>query len=207
MIWSVIVGAAGDRYRQAESAVVGQHQQVSARLGRRVGAGGVNGRFLGEEQVGTVQRQVAVNLIGRYLMIAPDTVFTAGVHENLRTQNVGAQKNAGVLDGAVHVAFGGEVDDDVRLFLLEQLVYSLTVADVGLDETEVRIIHHGGEGGEIARVGQLVQTHDAVIGIVLQLIKDEVGADESGATGHDNSHGEDLLTASDLSVDEVAVAA
>ena len=105
------------------------------------------------------------------------------------------------------MAFGGEVDDDVRLFLLEQLVYSLTVADVGLDETEVRIIHHGGEGGEIARVGQLVQTHDAVIGIVLQLIKDEVGADESGATGHDNSHGEDLLTASDLSVDEVAVAA
>ena len=53
MIWSVIVGAAGDRYRQAESAVVGQHQQVSARLGRRVGAGGVNGRFLGEEQVDT----------------------------------------------------------------------------------------------------------------------------------------------------------
>ena len=126
MIGPIVVGATRDGYRQAEGAVIGQHQQIGACLGRRVGAGGVDGCFLSEEQVGTVQRQVAVNLVGRNLVVAPDAVFAAGVHEHLRAQNIGAQKYTGVLDGAIHVALGGEIDDDVRLFLLEQPVYGLT---------------------------------------------------------------------------------
>lgn len=149
----------------------------------------MDGCFLGEEQVRTVQRQVAVNLVGRYLVIAPDTVFAAGVHEHLRAQDVGAQEYAGVLNGAVHVALGGKVNDDVWLFFFKQPVHGFAVADVGLDETEVRFIHHGGEGGEIARVGQLVQTHDTVARMMLQLIKDEVGSDKSGTAGYDDRHG------------------
>ena len=64
MIRAVVVRAARDRHRHAERAVVRLHEQVSTCLARRVRAGGVNRCFLGEKQVGTVKRQVAVHLVG-----------------------------------------------------------------------------------------------------------------------------------------------
>lgn len=69
---------------------------------------------LGEEQVGTVERQIAVNLVGRYLMIALDAVLAAGVHQRRRAHDVGLKEDARVLDGAVHVALRRKVRDNVR---------------------------------------------------------------------------------------------
>ena len=188
VIRAVVVRAAGDGHRQSEGPVIGQHQQVRARLGGRVGAGGVDRRLLGKEQVGSVQRQVAVDLVGGDLVIAGDAVLAAGVHQRGRADDVGLEEDARVLDGAVHVALRREVDDDVGMLLFKELVYALAVADVQLHKAEVRVVHHGGEGREVARVGQLVQADDPIVRIRVQHVEYEVGTDESGAAGNDDRH-------------------
>ena len=189
VVGAVVIGAAGDADREAVGAVVGQDQQVRRGFGGGVGAGGVDGRLLGEEEIGPVQGQVAVDLVRGDLVIARDAEGAAGVHQDGGADDVGLKEDGRVLDAAVHVALGGEVHHDVRVLLAEDAVYGLAVADIDLAEAEVRLLHDGGKGGEVARVGQLVQADDAVLRVLCQLIKDEVGADEAGPAGDDNGHG------------------
>ena len=73
-------------------------------------------------------------------MIALHAVLAAGVHHGRRTDDVRLQEDAGILDGAVDMALGGEVHHDVGVLLGEELVHALAVADVNLDEAEVGVI-------------------------------------------------------------------
>ena len=69
LVGPVVVGAVADRGLHAEAAHPGPHQQVGARLGRRVGAGRVVRRVLGE--LGrVVQFEVAVDLVGGDVVVA-----------------------------------------------------------------------------------------------------------------------------------------
>ena len=145
-------------------------------------------RLLGKEQVGPVQGQVAVHLVGGHLMIALDAVFAAGVHHGGGADDVGLQKHTGVLDGAVHMALGGEVHHHVGVLLLKQLVNGLPVADIRLHEAEVGVVHHRSQGGQVSGIGQLVQAYDAVIGMLLEHMEHKVAADKAGAAGNDNGH-------------------
>ena len=54
VIGPVVVGAAADGNRQTIGPVIRLHQQVGGSLGAGVGAGGVDRRLLGKEQVGPV---------------------------------------------------------------------------------------------------------------------------------------------------------
>ena len=131
-------------------------------------------RLLSEEQVGPVQRQVAVNLVGGDLVVALYAVFPAGVHQHRGADDVGLQEDARVLDAAIHMTLRREVYDDVGVLLLEQPVHALPVADVQLHEPKVRVVHHRGEGEQISRVCQLVHTDDPVIRIIFQHVENEV---------------------------------
>src|SRR5699024_1425658 len=102
MVGTIVVGAAADGYRQSVGSVVSQHQQVGSGLGRAVGAAGMDGSLLREEQIRAVQRQVAVHLIGGNLVISLDAVFAAGVHQHGSTLDVGVQKYLRIFDGTVH---------------------------------------------------------------------------------------------------------
>ena len=86
------------------------------------------------------------------------------------------------------MALGGEIHHHVRVFFLKELVHALPVADVQLHEAEVGVIHDRGEGGQVARVGQLVQTHDAVVRVLAQHMEDKIASDKSGAAGNDDGH-------------------
>ena len=189
MIGAVVVAATADGHRQAEGAVVRQHQQIGAGLGGAVGAAGVDGRLLGKEQIGPVQRQIAVYLVGGYLMVAGDAVFAAGVHHGLGAQNVGLEEYARILDAAVHMALRRKVDHDIGVLLLKQPEHRFPIADIGLDEPEIGLVHHALQRGEVARVGQFVQADDAVIRMGIQHMENEVAADKPGAAGNDNGHG------------------
>ena len=52
----------------------------------------MDGRFFCKEKIGTIQRKVAVDLIGGDLVIALYTELTAGVHHHLGAQDVGLEK-------------------------------------------------------------------------------------------------------------------
>jgi len=79
---------------RAQASTIKSAEALLAEYGLEAWMGGI----LGEEQIGTVKRQIAVNLVGGYLMKAPGTVFAACIHQPLRAHNVGLHKNAGVYD-------------------------------------------------------------------------------------------------------------
>ena len=86
------------------------------------------------------------------------------------------------------MALRREVDHRVRPLLGEQAVHRLPVADVRLYEAEIGPPQHRGQLSEVPRVGQLVQTHHPVPRMGLQPVKDEVRADEPGASGDQDRH-------------------
>ena len=87
----------------------------------------------------------------------------AGVHKDLRAENIRAQKYAGVGDRTVNMTFRGKIDDSVGFFLLENAVYRFTVADIRLNETEIFIVHKRRERLQIAAVGQLIKADNAPV--------------------------------------------
>ena len=123
-------------------------------------------------------------------MIALDAVLTAGIHQDRGADDVGLKKDGGILNAAVHVAFGCEVHDDVGLFLFKDAVNRLAVADVRLAETEVFFLEHGGQGREVARVSQFVNADNTVLGVFIHQVEDKVAANKAGAAGYDDGHGE-----------------
>ena len=148
----------------------------------------MDGRLLGEEEVGTIQGQVTVDLVCGDLVITLGAVLAAGVHHHLGAQDVGLQEDLRGLDGAVHVGLGSEVHHRVRLLLLEDLIDGVPVTDVHLIEGKVGVLQRLLQRGEVARIGQGVQTDDPILGMVFQLKVDEVRTDEAGAAGQKNGH-------------------
>ena len=188
MVRTVVVGAARDGHRQSVGAVIRHDQQIRRRLGRRIRTARVDRRLLREEQIRPVERQIAVDLVGRDLMIPPDAVLAAGVHQHGGADDVGLQKDLGVFNRAVDMALGGEIHHDIRMLLLEQAVHARSVADIRLDKPELRMRHHRRERAQIARIRQLVQTDHAVLRMVLQQIVYKIASNKSGAAGHNNCH-------------------
>ena len=121
-------------------------------------------------------------------MVTLNTVFPAGVQHDLRTQNVGLQEDLRVLDGAVHVALGGEVHHHVGMLLLKQIVDGLAVTDIRLHETEVGLIHDALQRRQVTGIGQLVHADNPILRVLVQHIENEVAADKPGTAGDDNGH-------------------
>ena len=180
LIRPIVIRAARDRDRQTVGASVRAHEQVSRGLRAAVG--------LGEQQLRPVERQIAVDLVGRDLMEADVSVFAAGVHEHGRADDVRLQKQRRVGDRAIHMALGREVDDHVGALLGKEGVDRLTVADVHFGKAEIWLPEQRRERREIAGIGELVDAHKSVVRIVLTQIKKVVCADEAGAAGYESSH-------------------
>ena len=66
------------------------------------------------------------------------------------------------------------------------LATTVQVADVALDEGDP--VLDVGQVGPVAGVGQHVEGHHRVLGVVLDPVPDEVRADEAGAAGDEQSH-------------------
>ena len=124
MIRAVVVGAIGGEHRQAVGVVVGAYQVVAGGLAGAVGAVGLVAVGFGEGGVSSAQR--AIDLVGRNVQEAkagfgfafqPTPVGAHGFQQAKGADNVGLDEVFGAVDGAVHVAFGGEVDDGAGLVL------------------------------------------------------------------------------------------
>ena len=121
-------------------------------------------------------------------MIPLDAILPAGVQHDLRAQNVSLEKDLRVLDGAIHMALGGEVHHHVGVFLLKQVIDSLAVTDVRLHETEVGLVHDALQRGQVSGIGQLVHADNTILRVLVQHIENEVAADKPGAAGDDDGH-------------------
>ena len=188
VVRAVVVRAARDCRRDLVGAVIRHDEQVSTGFRSRIRARRLEVRLLREEEVRAVERQVAVDLIRRYLMVAVDAVLAAGVEQHARADDIRLQKNLRIFDGAVDMRLRRKVDDNVRLLLLKDAVDSLTICDVRADELEVLLLHRRLERLEVARIRQLVHADDVVCRMLLEHVVDEVRANETGTTSHKNCH-------------------
>ena len=70
---------------------------------------------------------------------------------------------------------GGEVHDAVEVFVAQHSFHQCPVADVAMNEAEVRRPLHGLEVGAVAGIGQCIQHHDAFGQPTLQPVLQFVG--------------------------------
>ena len=84
------------------------------------------------------------------------------------------------------MTFCGQVDDAVNFLILHQLIESLKVTDVHLDELVVGLIFNIFEVSQITGIGQFVQVNDFVIGILVYKQSYNVRADEAGTISDDD---------------------
>ena len=158
-------------------------------LARR-GRGGIRGL----NTLGMAQLKGAIHLVGRDVVEALALVLLGqalpielgSLQQREGTHHVGACKGEGVLDAAVHVALGSQMDDAINLLLLQQAVDEVKIADVGFDKVVVGTRFDILEIGQIAGVGQLIQVVDLVIGIFVHHQSYHVRADESGSSCNQN---------------------
>ena len=91
-----------------------------------------------------------------------------------------------VLDGAVHVALGGEVDDAGYFVLPHQFQHLVEVADVCLDEGVVRFVLDVFQVRQVSGIRQFIYIYNMVFRIFRYEKADYVAPDEAGAAGDDD---------------------
>ena len=93
--------------------------------------------IFGKEKVRPIQRQIAINLVGRDLVIARNTILAASIHQHARADDICLQENRRILNAAIHMALRCEVHHDIWVFLLEELIHCFPIADVYLAKAEI----------------------------------------------------------------------
>ena len=121
-------------------------------------------------------------------MITLDAILAASIHQHTGTDDVGLKKDARIFDRTVNMRFCCKVDYDVRMFFFKQLIHCFAVANVGLYEAKIRVVHNRCQRGQIACIGQLVQTNDPVIRILLQHMEHKVTTNKTSTAGNNNIH-------------------
>ncbi len=158
LVWAVIVGAVADRGGQAIGVVIGAHQMVGGGLAGGIGrVGGIGGGFAKRR---IVRSQGAVYLVGGHVMETVrwrGAVFEPGgagsLEQAVGAEHVGVDEGVGPGDGAVDMAFGGEMHDRVYVFLAQQALDPIGVADVTVHEAKLRKGFERGQAGAVAGVG------------------------------------------------------
>ena len=159
-------------------------------LGRRGGGG--ERRF---DAFGMRQLQRAIDFVGRNVVEAfafpvAVPILLGGLKEGQSAQDVGTGKGKGILDAAVHVAFGGQMNDPVDVVLPHEFEHAVEVANVGLDESVVRFVFHILQIGQITGIRELVEIDNAVVGIFVDKQTNHMRTDKPGTAGNENVTGE-----------------
>ena len=150
-----------------------------------VGGAGPIGRLFGEHLVG-VEGQVPVDLAGGDVVEPGHPVAAGRLGQGLGPDHVGLEEPRRIQDGQTVVGFGREIHDDVDVVIGQGRGHTVEVTDVALHEGDP--VLHIGQVGPVACVGEHVEGHDGVIGMAVDPVADEVGSDEPGTAGHEQSH-------------------
>ena len=207
LVRTVVVRAVGNQRRHAIRVVVGPHEVVGRGFRGRVGAVRIVLRLFGEELLaertsaalpargipcGACQLQSTVHLVGGDVVEQLPVPLSIPVlprrfEQRQRAHDVRTREGERILDRAVHMAFGREVDDPVDAVLLKQLTHRFEVADVAPDKSIVGPLLDIPQVGQIARIGQLVEVDDPVIGVFVHEKADYVRADKARAARDQDS--------------------
>jgi len=190
----VVVAAMRGNDGQAPGVMPGARQVVAGGFAGGVGAVGAVGVVLGKGHF--AWREAAVDLVGgdvdeakaralRFVETAP--IRAHGFKQVEGGDDVGLDKGLRPGNGAVYVAFGGEVDERARAVLRQQGGDGGGVAHVGVHEGVARVVAHAVQVVQIAGVGEFVDVEHRLVARG-EPVQHEVGTNESGTAGNEN-HG------------------
>ena len=190
LVGAVVVGAAGDVDGHPVGVMEGHNEHIGAGLGGGVGAVGAQRGGLHEEALGT---QSAVDLVGGDLQVLlaflPSLClgvvpsFLGALQQVHGAHDVALDEDLRVLDGAVHVALRGKVDDVIEIVLCEQAFDQLLVADVALHEDVAGVALDVLQVLQIARVGQLIEVDQQDLRVLFEHIVNKVRTNKAGTAG------------------------
>lgn len=121
-------------------------------------------------------------------MIPRNAVFPASVHQDCRAHDIRFQKDARIFNRPVYMGLSGKIDNYIRTLFLKQLIHCRSVANIGLDEAEIRIRHNRLQCRQIPCIGQLIQAYNTVFRMRLKHMKHKITANKSGTAGNDYVH-------------------
>ena len=132
-----------------------------------------------------------VHLVGRDVveelaLPLPVPSVLGGLEHGQGAQDIGPREGQGVLDRAVHVALGGQMNHAVDVIFLKDSAHRLEIADVGPHEHVVRGLLDILQISQVAGVGQLIQVYDSVLGVLVHEEAHDVTPDEASAAGYEN---------------------
>ena len=107
-----------------------------------------------------------------------------GIQHDGGAEHVGVDEVLRGVNGAVHMALGGKVDDGEKLMLLHQLLDLLGVGDVRVEKFIPRAIalRQARDVGDGPRIGEGVHVGHIGWDVVFKDVPDEVGTDEAAAS-------------------------
>ena len=150
----------------------------------------------GFRKSGIVRTERAVNLIGgdveetEALLLGgreSAIVGEGGLQQVIGAEDVGVDEVAGAIDGAIHMAFRGEVHYGIREVLGKESGERGGIAEVVLDKRVMRIFQIAVERREVSRVGEFVEVDHLVSGFIKDL-PHKVGTNEASAAGDQDFH-------------------
>ena len=110
MIRTIVIAATRNSHRQSISTMICHNKQISASLRGGIRTASMNRSIFCKEQIRSIQRQIAINLIGRNLMITSNSIFTTSIHQHCSTLDISLQENTRILNRTIHVAFRSKVN-------------------------------------------------------------------------------------------------
>src|SRR5277367_642249 len=152
-------------------------QQVGTGFGGRIGAAGMHGSVFVGKRAG---RHIAVDFISGDVDELGERQFLGGLQQNEGAGDVGLDSGGGLVDAAIDVGFGSEMDDGIAAG--HGGFDAVRVANVALNEGIAGVLGDGHEIGQVASVGELVVVDDSVGLPRRQDQANEVGADKTSAT-------------------------
>ena len=215
LVRAVVVGAIRDDRRHAVSVVERAHEVVGASLRSGIRAvRSVLRRFVeevvtvGQVMFGTrcrrgerrrnafrmVHLQCAVDFVGRnvvetlafILFGEAFPVEFCSLEQGESAHHVRLSEGERVLDGAVHVAFGGQVNDAVDFFVLHKLIKGVKIADIHLYELVVRLVFDVLEVCKVTRISELIEVDNLVFRILIHKQTDHVATNEACAASNND---------------------
>ena len=144
--------------------------------------------LLGKEHVRSIQRQITINLISRYLMITLNTILTASVHQNLSAKYISLKENAWILNGTVNMGLSCKINNNIWLMLIKKLIHIIAVGNIALYENELRIFHSLVQGFHVSCISQCIKTDNLVLWMFLQLVIYKIATNKTSATSYNYIH-------------------
>ena len=164
---------------------------IAGRLGCRIGAvrrirGGLReGGLAGAERPvylirGNVQETESVPPFFGQLF----PPFQYAAQEGAGSEDIGADKRIRVMDGAIHMALSGKIDDRIGLVMVQQLADEQRIPNIAPDKNMFGIPINGRQVTDISGIGELVEIDDPLPrGAPGQHI---AGTDKPRASGYKN---------------------